>query len=124
MTNIGKVNAKIGVTEHDWEQRRKFVGFTTEDVVLLKELRSTLEACIDEVVDKLYEQFLEFEETKAFFTHVRYIVDDENFDTLVISHPCGLLRAGWAVSFGTVLYSPPSVFPPSKTSRTFCAKDL
>jgi rsbT co-antagonist protein RsbR len=55
------------VTVSEWEQRKAFVGFTDDDVQLLRDLRPICEAHADAVVEELYRQFFRFEETKAFF---------------------------------------------------------
>lgn len=55
------------VTLKEWERRKDFVGFTKEDVNLLKELRPVAEKFVDKIVDQLYEQFMKFDETKEFF---------------------------------------------------------
>jgi len=55
------------VTVREWEQRKEFVGFTDEDARLLRELGPIAEGYADEVVEGLYKQFLQFEETRAFF---------------------------------------------------------
>jgi rsbT co-antagonist protein RsbR len=55
------------VTLQEWEQRKQFVGFTEEDTQLLRELSPVAEIYVDEVVEGLYHQFLQFEETRAFF---------------------------------------------------------
>jgi rsbT co-antagonist protein RsbR len=51
----------------EWEQRKKFVGFTDEDAQVLQELGPVADMYVDEVVEGLYRQFLSFHETKAFF---------------------------------------------------------
>src|ERR671931_216623 len=51
----------------EWERRKAFVGFTDEDAQLLRELNPVAEAYVDEVVEGLYQQFLRFEDTRAFF---------------------------------------------------------
>src|SRR2546429_1266028 len=55
------------VSIREWEQRKAFVGFTDEDAQLLQEFRPIAAAYADEVVEGLYRQFLQFEETRAFF---------------------------------------------------------
>jgi rsbT co-antagonist protein RsbR len=55
------------VTMTEWEQRKKFIGFTAEDVQLLQELNPIAHVYVDEVVESLYRQFLSFAETRAFF---------------------------------------------------------
>lgn len=55
------------VSPHEWERRKEFVGFNEEDARLLRELRPLAEACVDDIVEELYRQFLRFEETSAFF---------------------------------------------------------
>ena len=51
----------------EWERRKAFVGFTDEDAQLLQELGPVAESYVDEVVEGLYQQFLRFEDTRAFF---------------------------------------------------------
>ena len=58
---------QAAVTVLEWEQRKAFVGFTNDDVHLLRDLRPISEAYADEVVEELYRQFFHFEETRAFF---------------------------------------------------------
>lgn len=67
MTRASTEGRIAEVTMQEWERRKEFVGFTDEDVQLLRELRPIAEAYADEVVEGLYRQFLRFEETKAFF---------------------------------------------------------
>jgi rsbT co-antagonist protein RsbR len=55
------------VTVAEWERRKEFVGFGDEDARLLCDLRPLAEAYADEVVEELYQRFMQFEETKAFF---------------------------------------------------------
>lgn len=55
------------VTPIEWERRKQFVGFTQEDARLLKELHPINEACADKIMEALYERFLSFDETRAFF---------------------------------------------------------
>jgi rsbT co-antagonist protein RsbR len=58
---------QAAVTVLEWEQRKAFVGFTNDDVHLLRDLRPISETYADEVVEELYRQFFHFEETRAFF---------------------------------------------------------
>src|SRR5437870_10498438 len=58
---------QVVITMTEWEQRKKFVGFTDEDVQLLQELGPVADMYVDEVVEGLYRQFLSFAETRAFF---------------------------------------------------------
>ena len=58
---------QVAVTMTEWEQRKKFVGFSDEDGQLLQELGPVADLYVDEVVEGLYRQFLSFSETKAFF---------------------------------------------------------
>lgn len=55
------------ITMNDWEQRKAFVGFTDEDVELLKKLRPVAAKFADEVMEDLYRRFMQFEEAKLFF---------------------------------------------------------
>ena len=55
------------ITLKEWERRKEFVGFTDEDVQLLMEYNQIAGVHANEVVEKLYQHFLRFEETKAFF---------------------------------------------------------
>ena len=55
------------VTMAEWERRKEFVGFTNEDARLLRDLSLLSEAYADEVVEELSQQFMRFEETRAFF---------------------------------------------------------
>jgi rsbT co-antagonist protein RsbR len=56
------------VTGAEWERRKAFVGFTSEDADLLRTMRPMAEASVDGVVEELYRRFLAFEETRAFFS--------------------------------------------------------
>ncbi len=58
----------IEITLQDWEQRKKFSGFSDEDAQLLQQLQPVAEAFADAVVEELYRQFLNFEETRNFFS--------------------------------------------------------
>ena len=51
----------------EWERRKAFVGFTDEDARLLQELGPIAATYADDVVEGLYHQLLQFEETRAFF---------------------------------------------------------
>lgn len=55
------------VAAADWESRKTFVGFTSDDAQLLRELNPIAEADADEVVEEFYRRFLSFPETRAFF---------------------------------------------------------
>jgi rsbT co-antagonist protein RsbR len=57
---------QAAVTVSEWEQRKAFVGFTDDDVQLLRDLRPICEPYADTVVEELYRQFFRFEETRAF----------------------------------------------------------
>lgn len=57
----------LEVTQEEWERRKAFVKFTDQDVENLKKLQPIAEAYVDEVMEKLYEHFLSFEETSRFF---------------------------------------------------------
>jgi rsbT co-antagonist protein RsbR len=62
------IDAQVPVVSmREWEQRKEFVNFTEEDAILLRELGPVAETYADEVVDGLYDQFLKFDETRAFF---------------------------------------------------------
>ena len=67
MSDTYPLNQTAEVTITEWEQRKKFVGFTDEDTQLLQELAPVAEAYVDEIVEGLYDRFLRFEETTAFF---------------------------------------------------------
>jgi len=53
--------------DEEWEKRKAFVGFGSEDVRNLRELHMVAEKYVDEVVDDLYKYLLSHDETRAFF---------------------------------------------------------
>lgn len=55
------------VTPEEWESRKRFVGFTEEDVHLLRELRHMANTQIDGIVEELYRRWLLFPELSSFF---------------------------------------------------------
>jgi len=67
MSDPQRIVRATDVLPEDWERRKAFVGFTEEDVHLLRELHPVAEKYVDEVVDGLYGRLLGCEETRAFF---------------------------------------------------------
>ena len=67
MTNSILADPVPTIDLKDWQQRKKFIDFTEEDVQLLQELQPLAHAYADEVVDDLYRRFLEFAELRTFF---------------------------------------------------------
>lgn len=51
----------------EWEERKRFVGFTEEDAKLLPELRLMAVTYGDAIVEELYRRFFLYEELRAFF---------------------------------------------------------
>jgi len=58
---------EMGLTEKEWARRRAWLAFTEEDVERLRELNKFASSYADLVIEELYNHFLSFEETKAFF---------------------------------------------------------
>ena len=59
---------KPEVSIEEWDRRKQFTGFTEEDAEFLRKFRSVAEDYADEVIESLYKKFLQFHETKTFFT--------------------------------------------------------
>jgi signal transduction histidine kinase len=53
--------------ERERAKRLEFLGFTEEDAERLRSIHTMAEEHADELVDKLYEHLLKFEDTRAFF---------------------------------------------------------
>ena len=49
---------------NDWEQRKAFIGFKTEDADLLASLRDMANEFVDDIIEDLYEQLLRFEKLR------------------------------------------------------------
>lgn len=57
----------FGMDERERAKRLEFLGFTEEDAERLRSIHTMAEEHADELVDKLYEHLLKFEDTRAFF---------------------------------------------------------
>ncbi|MET0103092.1 MAG: protoglobin domain-containing protein [Sedimenticola sp.] len=64
------------VSLEEWERRKAFAGFGSEEIAVLKLLRPAAESFVKDVVELLYEQFIRFEETH------RLMRDDDTLNRL------------------------------------------
>lgn len=55
------------ITLDEWEERKRFAGFGKEDENILRELHLVARTYADEVMDQLYERWLQFPELRQFF---------------------------------------------------------
>ncbi len=55
------------ITVEEWEDRKKFIGFTDEDAQALREFDPVAESYADEVVEEFYLLFLKHEGMREFF---------------------------------------------------------
>lgn len=55
------------VTEAEWEQRKRFLHFDEDDTAILRELHLVARSYADEIMEKLYERWLQVDELKALF---------------------------------------------------------
>jgi len=55
------------ITFEEWEERKKFSGFGREDENILRELHLVARTYADEVMEQLYERWLQFPELRSFF---------------------------------------------------------
>jgi len=55
------------ITPEEWEERKSFAGFGNDDETILRELHVVARTYADEVMEKLYERWLQFDELKKFF---------------------------------------------------------
>jgi len=55
------------ITFDEWEERKRFAGFGKEDENILRELHLVARTYADEVMDQLYERWLQFPELRQFF---------------------------------------------------------
>ena len=85
-----------GVTPAEWERRKEFAGFKTEDAQALVDMRPIAEHCVDEVVEKLYTQFFRFEETQEFFQDQTTL---ERVQALQIQYFLGLFGGGYGEEY-------------------------
>lgn len=58
---------KFGLDEAERAKRLEFLGFTEEDAERLRSIHQMAEEHAGEIIDKLYEHLLQFEQTRAFF---------------------------------------------------------
>lgn len=56
------------VNEIEWEQRKQFVRFDANDEAILRELHLVARLYADEIMDALYQRWLQVDELRAFFT--------------------------------------------------------
>lgn len=56
------------ITFEEWEERKRFSGFGREDENILRELHLVARTYADEVMEQLYERWLQFPELRSFFT--------------------------------------------------------
>jgi signal transduction histidine kinase len=61
------LNKKFGMNEEERDKRLRFLDYGREDAERLQSIHETAEVHAGEVIDKLYEHLLSFEETSAFF---------------------------------------------------------
>ena len=74
MSGIGGLSASsLEVTPEEWERRKAFARFTEKDVDNLIKLQPVADDYVDEIMEKLYEHFLSFEETRRFFLDVNVL---------------------------------------------------
>lgn len=57
----------MNISEHELEQRKKFLQFGPEDEERLRKLASVSESYAEEVIEAFYKHLLSFDEMKAFF---------------------------------------------------------
>jgi rsbT co-antagonist protein RsbR len=57
----------VEVTLAEWEERKRFVGFTDDDAALLGGLAPLFERIADDVMVAMYDLFMSFEETARYF---------------------------------------------------------
>jgi rsbT co-antagonist protein RsbR len=55
------------ISLEEWEQRKRFVGFGSEDELVLGELHLVARAYAEQVMEELYSRWLQFEELRTFF---------------------------------------------------------
>lgn len=58
----------LEVSLKEWERRKAFVGFSEQDIKNLIALQPVADNYVDEVMERLYEHFMSFDETRRFFT--------------------------------------------------------
>lgn len=61
-------NSKYISVFNEWQEQRKFLGFTKTDEEFLKKMHPLSIECTDEFVEKLYQHILSFPECKRFFS--------------------------------------------------------
>lgn len=62
------------VSEDAWERRKAFVGFSTADEAILRELRPVSLQYADEVMHELYARWMQFPEVSRFFSDASVLV--------------------------------------------------
>jgi methyl-accepting chemotaxis protein len=65
----------MGVDQRDQAVRKKFVRFTEQDVLCLRDLAPFAEAHVDEIVKEFYDKLLQFDEMKAIFRNTGVSVE-------------------------------------------------
>src|SRR5437588_743159 len=60
---------KFGMDEKERRDRLQFLDFTPEDAARLQSIHDTAKKYAQDVIDKLYEHILSFEDTRKFFTN-------------------------------------------------------
>lgn len=55
------------ISPEEWERRKRFVGFSEQDVKILRELHLIARTYADDVMEALYARWLQFDELKLFF---------------------------------------------------------
>ncbi len=67
MVTETKARSSGAITLKEWESRKSFVGFTDDDVALLREVRPTADGCVEEIVKEIYARFMKYDEARALF---------------------------------------------------------
>ncbi|TAK75107.1 MAG: transcriptional regulator, partial [Gammaproteobacteria bacterium] len=62
-----KLMTKMGIDEGEITRRKEWLKFTDEDTERLTALNNIAQGYMNDVIESLYEHFLEFEETRKFF---------------------------------------------------------
>jgi signal transduction histidine kinase len=63
------LNKKFGMDEQERTKRLRFLDFSQNDTERLRSIHSTATLHADEVIDRLYDHILSFDETSTFFTN-------------------------------------------------------
>ena len=64
---VGTLVNDIGVGEKELERRKAWLCLTAKDEKMLTELNEVAKGYADEVIEELYDHFMKFDESKAFF---------------------------------------------------------